>query len=112
MTNTTKFTFIVTRYQGKAFLEDTMYPTTKEAIDDIATGQVDAHTIEKVVEIDLEIGTSRDVTRFVAIEVWRILDSNNDYAWRDMRNWLESFDLDCKHLNGETGDLARDFYGR
>jgi hypothetical protein len=112
MTNTTKFTFIMTCYNNRPFLNETMYPTTKEAIDDIATGQIDADTIEQIINVDLTAGTSRDVTRFAAIEVWRILDANNDYAGKEMRDWLESFDLDCEHLTGETGDLARDFYGR
>jgi hypothetical protein len=105
--------FIVTlNYNAKTYANETVYPTIEEVIADIASGQIDADTINKIIDINLTASTSHDVTQFVAIEVWRILDSNNDYAWRDMRNWLESFDLDCEHLNGETGDLARDFYGR
>lgn len=110
MTNTT-FTFVMTSFKNKVFLNETIYPTTKEAINDIAAGQIDADTIVKIVEVDLEIGSSRDVSRFVAIEVWRMLDANNDFAWREMRDWLESFDLDCDHLTGETQDI-RHFYGR
>lgn len=106
------FTIVMVNYNDRPFLNETIYATTKDAIDDIAAGQIDAQDIYKIVEINLEVGTSRDVTRFAAIEVWRILDANNDFAWREMRDWLESFNLDCEHLTGETGDLARDFYGR
>ena len=95
------FTFIIAKYKNKPYLNETMYPTTKEAIDDIATGQIDADTIVKVVEINLTTGTSRDVTQNAAIEVWRIFDGDNYYPWKEMREWLESFNLDCEHLDGE-----------
>lgn len=93
-----KFTFVIARYKGQTYLEGGMYQTTKAAIEDIASGQIDANSIEKIVENDLIAGTSRDVTRFVALEVWRIFDSDNYYPWKEMRDWLEAFSLDCDHL--------------
>jgi len=106
------FTIVMINHNNRPFLNETIYATTKDAINDIAAGQIEAEDIYKIVEINLEVGTSRDVTSLVALEVWQIFDANNDYVWKEMRDWLESFDLDCEHLTGETGDLARDFYGR
>jgi hypothetical protein len=100
MTNST-FTFVIFNHKGKEYLNETMYPTTKEAIDDIAMGQIDADTIVRVVEVDLKLGSSRDVTRLVALEVWRIFDADNQFAWKEMREWLEAYNLDCDHLTGE-----------
>jgi hypothetical protein len=109
MTNQT-FTFVVTKYKTGFYLNEMMYPSTKAAIDDIALGQIDADTIERVIEIDLTVGSSRDVTRLCALEVWQILDANNEHAGKEMRQWLESFSLDCAHLTGDTKDI-RHFYG-
>ena len=111
MTNTTKFTFIMTRYNNRPFLNETMYATTKELVDDVASGQIDVDTIEQIINVDLTQGTSRDITKWVALEVWRVLDANNDYAWKEIREWLEGFSLDCEHLTGETRDI-REFYGQ
>jgi len=93
-----KFTFVIARYKGQTYIEGGMYPTTKEAIADIASGQIDAKGLEKIIENDLTTGIARDVTQYVAIEVWRIFDSDNCYPWKDMRDWLEAFNLDCDHL--------------
>ena len=98
MTNST-FTFVIAKYKGKEYLNETMYPTTKEAVEDIAAGQIDAENIAKVVEIDLTTGTARDATRHVAIEVWYIFDSDHAYPWREMREWLDSFELYTDHLS-------------
>jgi hypothetical protein len=106
------FSLVISKHSRGPYVNETMYATTKEMIDDVASGQIDADTIEQIINVDLTQGTSRDITKWVALEVWRVLDANNDYAWREIREWLEGFSLDCEHLTGETGDLARDFYGR
>lgn len=97
MTNT-NFTFVIAKYKGKEYLDETMYPTTKLAVEDIAAGQIDAENISKVVEINLATGTARDVTQHVAIEVWRIFDADHVYPWKEMREWLEGFKLETDHL--------------
>jgi adenylate cyclase class IV len=89
---------------------ETEIQTTKQVIADIEEVQVDADDIRQIIEIDLVTGTARDVTQFVAIEVWREFDCNNLFAWKEMREWLESFGLDCDHLTGETKEI-RHFYG-
>lgn len=116
MTNTT-FTIVIRKGPYSAnkipgdWMGETELQTLKQVINDIGEGQIDADDIRQIVEIDLVAGTSRDVTQFVAIEVWREFDCNNLFAWKEMREWLESFNLDCEHLTGETQDI-RHFYGR
>jgi hypothetical protein len=97
MTNST-FTFVIAKYKGKEYLDETMYPTAKEAVEDIAAGQIDAENIAKVVEINLATGTARDVTQHVAIEVWRIFDADHVYPCKEMREWLDGFRLSTDHL--------------
>ena len=94
------FTFVAFNFEGKAFLQETIYSNTKGGIEDIAAGQIDADTIEKVIEVDLKLGTSRDVTQLAALEVWRIFDAKGEFAWKEMREWLEGHNLDCDHLAG------------
>lgn len=94
----------------RTYVNETIYPTIEAVIEDVAGGHLD--DIVQIIYVDVTTGVSRDDTRKVAIEVWRILDAKNEYAWKEIRAWLESFDLDCDHLTGETGDLARDFYGQ
>ena len=102
---------IVTQtYNGTAYLNERIYATTKELVEDVAGGHLE--DIHQIINIDLVAGTSRDITKWVALEVWRIFDADNKFAWKEIREWMESFHLDCDHLTGEMGDLARDFYGR
>jgi hypothetical protein len=92
------------------WISETPIQTTAQVIADIEEGQVDADDIRQIIEIDLVTGAARDVTQFVAIEVWREFDCHNTFAWKEMREWLESFNLDCEHLTGETKEI-RHFYG-
>lgn len=115
MTNTT-FTIIVRKGPYSAnkipgdWMGETELQTTAQVITDIDEGQVDAEDIRQILEINTELGMVRDVTRYVALEVWQIFDAENRYAHNEMRAWLESFNLDCEHLTGETQDI-RHFYG-
>lgn len=93
------------------WINETPVQTTAQVIKDIESGEVDADDIRQIIEIDLITGTARDITRHVALEVWQTFDASNIYAWKEMRDWLESFNLDCEHLTGETQDI-RNFYGR
>ena len=97
--------------KGSFYLNETIYHTLEGVVEDVASGQIDAEDIAQIIFIDLTTGVSRDDTRKVAIEVWRVLDADNIYAWKEIRDWLESFDLDCEHLTGETQDI-RHFYGQ
>lgn len=102
---------IVTQtHKDRIYINETIYPSIEAVIEEVAGGHLE--DIVQIIYVDVATGVSRDDTRKVAIEVWRILDAENAYAWKEIRAWLESFDLDCEHLTGETGDLARDFYGR
>jgi len=115
--NNTTFTIVVRKgpYNDRTipgdWMGETELQTTAQVITDIGEGQIDADDIRQIIEIDLVAGTSRDVTQLVAIEVWRGFDCNNLFAWKEMREWLESFNLDCEHLTGETQDI-RNFYGQ
>ena len=108
----TAFTFVIRSYKNREYIDETLFASTRDAIADIVSGQIDADSIVSVIEIDLIAGTSKNVTGHVALEVWRSLDADNSFAWREMRDWLETFGHDCEHLDGESKDLARDFYGR
>lgn len=108
MTPTT-FNIVITKHTTGAFVQEHIYATTKELIDDVANGQLE--DIDSIINIDLTAGTSRDITKWVALEVWRVFDANNDYAWKEIRQWMEGFSLDCDHLTGETQDI-REFYGQ
>jgi hypothetical protein len=78
--------------------------TYKEVVADIIGGQVDADAIAKVLTIDLTTGTVTDVTAAAAEDVWCDFDANNDFAWKEMREWLENFGHDCDHLTGDPDE--------
>ena len=95
--------------KNSTYINETIYPSIEAVIEEVAGGHLD--DIVQIIYVDVATGVSRDDTRKVALEVWRIFDANNQFAWKEMRDWLESFNLDCEHLTGETQDI-RHFYGR
>jgi hypothetical protein len=85
---------IVTLTNGQTeWLESNI--TREEVMGLLEDGNYNHAPIDKVIEIDLALGTSKDITAEIAKAVWDELNANDRAPHHELEQWLLTFGHDC-----------------
>ena len=71
--------------------DDTIHIRFEDVVEWVNDMQTEPSEIDRILEIDLAFGKSRDVTKEVAIAVASNYGSEDEEPHRDLVNWLESY---------------------
>ena len=79
-------------YDG-VWCDETIHTSFDDVVKWVNDMQTEPSDIERIIEIDLAFGTSRDVTKDVARAVARNYGSEDEEPHRDLVNWLDSYQV-------------------